>query len=279
MSPTPSIEAPTRAVSIIFVPYITAYGGEERLILSLAECLHLRQCPHRVVCFGDALGLAARASFPLQIECLTPARNVFGEIFALRRYLNARKREIAGRILAMTMRSAIYCGTIQSSEFVLIVNDPPSLLPTDISRLSASARRAWPPLNAYNKGSLFQQTRGEVVHRLNRRGIWNARCVCATTHRTARELSALYSISSEIVHQGARKPARQLQRNYRPSNPFRFLSLSRLESNKRIDWILHALALLEKRNPPLSATVPWELDIVGQGLNGPASKLWPPIWD
>jgi glycosyltransferase involved in cell wall biosynthesis len=68
-----------------------------------------------------------------------------------------------------------------------------------------------------------------------------------------------------IVRQGARKPVSQAQRDYQPGNPFRFLSLSRLEPNKRIDWILRAFALLEKRNPPLSAGLPWTLDIVGQG--------------
>jgi glycosyltransferase involved in cell wall biosynthesis len=45
----------------------------------------------------------------------------------------------------------------------------------------------------------------------------------------------------------------------------RLLSISRLESTKRIDWILRALADLETNTHPLSNRVEWRLDIVGDG--------------
>jgi glycosyltransferase involved in cell wall biosynthesis len=43
------------------------------------------------------------------------------------------------------------------------------------------------------------------------------------------------------------------------------LSVSRIEPNKRIDWILRALEALEHDSPVLSARVNWRLDIVGKG--------------
>jgi glycosyltransferase involved in cell wall biosynthesis len=43
------------------------------------------------------------------------------------------------------------------------------------------------------------------------------------------------------------------------------LSISRVEDNKRIDWILHSLAVLENSESPLSKRVDWSLDIVGKG--------------
>ena len=43
------------------------------------------------------------------------------------------------------------------------------------------------------------------------------------------------------------------------------LSVSRIEPNKRIDWILRALEALEHESPTLSARVDWRLDVVGKG--------------
>jgi glycosyltransferase involved in cell wall biosynthesis len=45
----------------------------------------------------------------------------------------------------------------------------------------------------------------------------------------------------------------------------RVLSVSRIEPNKRIDWILRALEQLEHESPTLSARVDWHLDVVGKG--------------
>jgi glycosyltransferase involved in cell wall biosynthesis len=43
------------------------------------------------------------------------------------------------------------------------------------------------------------------------------------------------------------------------------LSVSRIESNKRIDWILRALEALEHESPVLSTRVDWRFDVVGKG--------------
>jgi glycosyltransferase involved in cell wall biosynthesis len=45
----------------------------------------------------------------------------------------------------------------------------------------------------------------------------------------------------------------------------RLLSVCRIEANKRIDWMLDALAALERGPEPLSARIPWRLDLAGKG--------------
>jgi glycosyltransferase involved in cell wall biosynthesis len=45
----------------------------------------------------------------------------------------------------------------------------------------------------------------------------------------------------------------------------RMLSVSRIEPNKRIDWMLRALEALEHDSTALSARVDWHLDVVGKG--------------
>ena len=50
-----------------------------------------------------------------------------------------------------------------------------------------------------------------------------------------------------------------------PGGPLRLLSVSRIEANKRIDWLLRALAELEATTPPLSSWTDWRLDLAGTG--------------
>jgi len=49
------------------------------------------------------------------------------------------------------------------------------------------------------------------------------------------------------------------------ANELHMLSVSRIEPNKRIDWILRALEALEHESPALSERVDWRLDVVGKG--------------
>jgi glycosyltransferase involved in cell wall biosynthesis len=54
----------------------------------------------------------------------------------------------------------------------------------------------------------------------------------------------------------------------------RMLSVCRIEANKRIDWMLRALANLEHRSPALSSRVDWRLDLAGKGpLLGDLTEL------
>ena len=63
-----------------------------------------------------------------------------------------------------------------------------------------------------------------------------------------------------------------------PGKPLRFLSVCRLEENKRIDWMLRSLAALEAREPPLHARKDWRLDVVGEGSREGELRAWRMRW-
>ena len=54
-------------------------------------------------------------------------------------------------------------------------------------------------------------------------------------------------------------------RSVLPGTQLRLLSVCRIEDNKRIDWILHSLAVLQATTPPLSLWTDWRLDLAGSG--------------
>lgn len=105
--------------------------------------------------------------------------------------------------------------------------------------------------------------RGELVHRLNRRGMRRASKIIVMTKKIQSELRHLYGVDSMVVRPGVSLHGDTCDSVKPGSDPIRILSVSRLEHNKRIDWILKALASFTSKN---SMNQPgWTLEIVGDG--------------
>ncbi len=60
-------------------------------------------------------------------------------------------------------------------------------------------------------------------------------------------------------------PTPPLPRPKPVSGSLRMLSVSRIEANKRIDWLIRSLATLENSQNPLSSEIDWHFDIAGKG--------------
>jgi glycosyltransferase involved in cell wall biosynthesis len=73
-----------------------------------------------------------------------------------------------------------------------------------------------------------------------------------------------FHIEAHIVRMGGLAPAdpATLFRIRPVTTRLRMLSVCRIDANKRIDWIIRALASLE---PTLTAKIAWRLDLAGQG--------------
>ena len=64
---------------ILFVPEIIAFGGGERIYLSLSKFLHERGIPHRIASYYQDIRLQDYADWPLKIELISPDRNPMQE--------------------------------------------------------------------------------------------------------------------------------------------------------------------------------------------------------
>lgn len=248
---------------ILFTPFITALGGVERLLLGLSSTLHLVGRSHRIVCFEDTIDLSSHASWPVATQQLKPRRSPWAEARALQKFLVAAERAGAATPLLFDIRSAFYEGLANLPPFVLHLTDPPSMLPTDASKRSFSARRQYKPFASLPRASALRTIHGEAVHQLNRRGAQRARSVVSMTHRIATEIKQLYDVEAEVIRPGvppAPGPSVRLI-----DGPLRFLSVSRLESSKRVDWILEALHRLETASLSLSERIDWQMHIAGNG--------------
>lgn len=238
---------------IIFIPFIDAFGGAERLVLDLSRFLHEKLLPHTIACFRQSIELQEYADWPLQIHQILPRRNAITEARSLSAFLVKTRSEFSP--LLFDLKSAFYSGLVSPGPFFLHLTDPPSLLPADVSKHARALRRQ----DETRRAGVLPTLRGDLVHRLNRRGVKRASKTIVMTEKIQSELRELYDVDALIIRPGV--PARSFPAaKTQTAGPLRLLSVSRLEANKRIDWILRALAALKPSQPS-----DWLFEIVGQG--------------
>lgn len=250
---------------VIFVPFIDAFGGVERLVLALSSYLQEHNHPHRVVCFSDTIDFASHADWPLKVDKIRALRNPLAESIALRRYLRGTGDKQSAMPLFFDLRAAFYAGLSSLSGFCLHLTDPPSLLPSDTSKMAFSARRNYAGFATEVGKGWRRALPAEVVHRINKRGVRSATSVVTMTRVISTELQSLYGVNLKVVRPGVKQKSKLVTPCVAGDNTLRILTVCRLEANKRIDWILRALANLEFSASPLSRGANWILEVVGAG--------------
>lgn len=238
---------------IIFVPQMEAFGGGERLILALSRYLHDCEMQHRVVCYYDNIDLASYADWPLRVDEICTSRNPLQRLLAFKRFIHRIRREGAKLPLLVGIQAALHAGLTLSKDYTLLMLDTPSLLTT---RIVAGGKVS----------KVIQGVRGTISLWLTRRGVRSASNVLVMTRYTASEVERLYGVHSSVVRPGVPVGRTELKAVARaPRGTLHVLSVSRLERNKRLDWVLRALAELDSGSFRLGKRVDWVLDIVGGG--------------
>jgi glycosyltransferase involved in cell wall biosynthesis len=250
---------------IIFVPFIHAFAGVERLIVALSRFLHDHDMAHAVACFSETIEFSSFADWPMKVRKVVSRRDPIAEGWALNRYL--RDAHVGGSPppLLFDLKGAFYAGMFPSPGYHLHLTDPPSLLSSEVSKHAFSLRRAYPSFRKEIRPGLAKTVRGEIVHRINSHGASRALSVIVMTDAIADELRAIYSVEAKVVRPGVRIPSSLPRSHERAVDHLRMLSVCRLETGKRLDWMLKALAGLESSDAPLSKKSDWTLNLVGDG--------------
>jgi glycosyltransferase involved in cell wall biosynthesis len=234
----------------LYYPEIQAFGGQERLILVLSRYLHRLKLPYEVVVHRDSIQIEKYADFPLVIRRVNSGKGLWRKARAIRRYLAPLVARHASRPLIIGLNAAVHMGFTGLSGYGAMISDPPSFATPQLT--------GFPVYDAYRrvKGSLYLKLAGPGLRRAD---------LCITNARfLAAELDSAYGTKFRVIYPGGKMPAQTYQKlPQRMNNPIRFLSISRLEHNKRIDWILESAAELLK----LGLCPALHLDIVGDGAH------------
>ena len=228
----------------IVLTEIEAMGGAERSALALSRWLIQHDLPHHFVTYVDHVDMAAHADHPIDVVQLKPQMRVTKKVAALRRYFSARSKAPAP--LMSGFQPALHASLAGMRGFHCLMHDTPSLF-EDASTLTAKRRLArW------------------ISDKIAAHGLRSGGHTIVTSEYLRDETGRVFGVEADIARMGGLSATEAF--HLRPvSNALRMLSVSRIEANKRIDWILRALAMMEQDAVPLSARLDWTLDIAGRG--------------
>ena len=239
----------------LFMSEIVAMGGAERSILALGRWLYQHGRPVYLLTYHDRIGLHAHADFPLPTAELKPPEGARAKVVALRSHLAARPEDSPAPITS-GYQPALHCALARTGRFHCLMHDTPGLFAGDHPTLRQRLRFA---VSNWQIGRSMRRSGGVMI---------------VTSEFLQRECRRDFGLHAEIARMGGLAS----QQTFRPrpvsisaSDPptqratLNLLSVSRIEANKRIDWILDALATLERSPVPLSVRADWRLHVAGEG--------------
>ena len=245
-----SPQLPSPQSRAIVTTEIVEMGGAERSTLALARWLYEHNIPAHLVCYVDNVGLERFASHPVTVVQLKPKMSALPKIRALGSYL--RSRSVAPASLLSGYQTALHAAAANIHGFHTLMHDTPSLFSGATETASFKSRIA-----------------RSVSDRITAHGLRSGGNTIVTSEYLRDETRRVFGVEAAIARMGG-LAARHTFRPRPVGNQLRMLSVSRIESNKRIDWLLRAFATLEGRKRPISADIDWHFDIAGKGTQLPA---------
>lgn len=224
---------------------VVAMGGAERSCLALARWLHERSLPCHFVLYQDSVGIEKFASHTLPVVQLKPEMDPLHKVLALRRYFSDRSK--APQPLMSGYQTALHGSLAGFRGFHCLMHDTPSLFS-----------------DAQSHKSVRKRLRIAVSNRITAHGLRSGGQTIVTSQYLQEESRRVFGVSAAIARMGGLPQATEFRT--RPvTDRLRMLSVSRIEANKRIDWMVRAFAALERGCQPLSSVISWRLDVAGKG--------------
>jgi glycosyltransferase involved in cell wall biosynthesis len=235
----------------IFIAEIAQFGGAERGLLALSNWLHRHALAHYLLTYADHCNLAQYAPHPVTILELKPRPGPRHKIASLQRHF-AQRGLSAYAPLTSGYQPALHATLAGLRGFHCLMHDTPSLFgDADHRSLSGKLRIA-------------------IANTISGRGLRSGGATIVNSEFLYAECQRDFRIDAHIARMGGLASAASPLRIRPVAGELRLLSVCRIEPNKRLDWLLRALAALERPPTPLSARVDWRLDLAGTGSQLPA---------
>jgi glycosyltransferase involved in cell wall biosynthesis len=247
------MHTPPGASRPIIITEIEQFGGAERSVVALSRWLYQRDLPNHVVTYFDRCNLAQYTTHPIQVVELRPDSGVRNKIASLRAYFDQRPANSPGP-LASGYQPALHATLAGQRGFHTLMHDTPSLFGDQETRSTSTKLRI------------------AVSNRIIGYGLRSGGNTIVTSEYLRSECRKEFSIDAKIARMGGLGPTVSIPFAHPVSTLLRMFSVCRIEPNKRIDWIIRALAELERADKSLSSTINWRLDLAGKGSLIPALR-------
>ena len=234
----------------ILLTEIVAMGGAERSVLALSRWLSAHDLPNHFLTYQDHIGLPSFASHPITVVELRPEMRAIPKISALRRHFAGRPTG-SPKPLMSGYQPALHGALAGLRGFHTLMHDTPSLF-SDAQTESTFSKR------------LARRASNHAIGH----GLRSGGQTIVTSSYLQAETRRVFGVHAAIARMGGLTAPGSFR--LRPvTTSLRMLSVSRIEPNKRISWLIRALAALESRPTPLSAEIDWRLDVAGSGSHLP----------
>lgn len=229
---------------VVLITQIVAFGGAERSCMALCRWLSQHGIPNHILTYQDRVGLPSLADHPLRVIELNPRMRPLFKVTRLREYF--RVHPPAYHPLMSGYQPALHATLAGLRGFHCLMHDTPSLFGDD-------------EFSSF-RGSFLRYPSNKIIGY----GLRTGGRTVVTSEYLRQECRQVFGVDAVIARMGGFGETPSFQPRT-PGTTLRLLSVSRIESNKRIDWIINALAELEQGSSPLSRETDWLLDIAGKG--------------
>jgi glycosyltransferase involved in cell wall biosynthesis len=227
----------------IVVTEIEQFGGAERSLVALSNWLHRQGFAHYLLAYEDRCNLEKYTNHPLTVVELKPGAGVRNRIASLRKHF-AERGDSPFKPLLSGYQPALHATLAGLRGCSCLMHDTASLL----------GRRR----------SFKNRLRCAVSDLIIGYGLRSGGTTIVTSEYLRSESRRDYGVEAVIARMGGLGQAGS-PRIRHVGGELRMLSACRIEANKRLDWILRALARLEYAPVALSSKVDWRLDLAGTG--------------
>jgi len=205
---------------IIFYPYPHAIGGVENIIINLSKYKKVK-----LVCFNNKIAFSNFSKNKnIKIIELFP-KNYFEKFIKLSIFFKNNKTNFIPIMWgAKSTFFALFAGI---KKYAVHIDDPPSLI-----------------RSFYEKKNFINSIRFLLIEFLNKIGVNKASFRITTTKRNAIECSKYYNCEFKFKYPGIDFKNKIINKS---KKKIYILSISRIEFNKNIQWIINSLIYFKKK--------------------------------
>jgi glycosyltransferase involved in cell wall biosynthesis len=228
----------------LFIPEVEAFGGAERSVLALSRWLYEHGIANRLLVYEDRVGLERYVAHPVEVVQLKPQGGGRAKVAALKRHFGGEKQQ--SRLLCSGYQPSLHATLAGGRGFQCLMHDTAALFGDEEQRTATHRLRL------------------TITEAIIGFGLRSGGATIVTSEFLKGECRRDFRVDAKIARMGGLPSADSF--HARPfEGALNMLSVSRIEANKRIDWMLYALNALQQEQPPLSQRADWRLDIAGKG--------------
>ncbi len=232
---------------LIFYPYIDAFGGIERNIISFVSSIEKRNIDYRIICFRNSINWRKyNRNKPIKIKILG-GKNHLDCIIKLRNY--CKKKNPLGKVLCFGEKGSFFAYLSGLNNFAIHYTDPPQV-----------------NFEFLSKKNFFKSLQRKFALKICNLGLLKSKCVIVTTKKNKLNIKKIFNVNAKVVysagytfHKIKKFPVKKLFKN----KTINLLSVGRLSINRNIDWLIHLINFCKINEKDLYDKI--KLNIVGDG--------------